>query len=136
MASMGMKIYAGRTVCLPIPGPDCPHLFIALTGGKVYQESKVAVVNFTSFTSRRGSDSTVVVEAGEHSFIRVRTVINYKDAFIANAGLVQQAVMNGSVKFEEDCSDALLERIQLGALRSSNTPNDVVEMVKTYLGVD
>ena len=136
MASMGMKIYAGRTVCLPIPDPDCPHLFVALTGAKIYQESKIAVVNFTSFTSRRGSDSTVFVEAGEHSFIRVRTVINYRDAFIANAGLIQQAVVNGSVTFQEDCSDTLLEKIQLGALRSSNTPNAVVEMVKTHLGVD
>jgi hypothetical protein len=130
---MGMKIYAGRALCLPIPSPQSPHLFIALTGARSYQEADIAFVNLTSFGSSRGDDTTVVLEKGSYSFIQWKTVANYRDARIFRAEKIQAFVYKGLADFREDCCDEVLETFQLGALRSKYTPPTIQSMVKNHL---
>jgi hypothetical protein len=133
MVAMGMKIYAGKALCLPIPSPERPHLFIALTGARSYQEIDIAFVNLTSFGSSRGDDTTVVLESGSHSFIQRKTVANYRDARIFKAEKVQDLVHRGLASFKEDFCDEVLERLQTGALRSKYTPLKIQLMVKHHI---
>ena len=128
-----MTIYAGRALCLPIPTPEKPHLFIALNGARSYQETNIAFVNLTDFSSSRGFDKTRVLEPGCHEFIKKRTVVNYKDALITTAAQVQTLVSTGKADFMDDFSGDILERIQMGALQSKYTPRKIQAMVKDYL---
>lgn len=134
MAAMGLKIYAGRALCLPIPNSQRPHLFIALTGAFSYQDSKVVMVNLTKQGSGRGQDTTVILYPGDHPFIRVATSVNYKDALIASASTMQKSIQSGKAYFREDFEDELLERLQVGALRSEFTDPEIKKMVEDYRG--
>jgi hypothetical protein len=133
MASMGLKIYAGRTLCLPIPDPTCPHLYISLTGSYSVQDAKIILANLTKLGSGRGNDTTVIIQPGDHPFIQVLTVVNYKDAFIADASRILRLVSDGKAYFREDCDPDLLDRIQHGALTSEYIDPEVRAVVESYL---
>jgi hypothetical protein len=133
MALMGLKIYAGRTLCLPIPDPTCPHLYISLTGSYSFQDAKIVLANLTKLGSGKGNDTTVIVQPGDHPFIQILTVVNYKDAFIADASVILQRVSDGKASFREDCDPSLLDRIQRGALTSKYIDPEVRALVEAYL---
>ncbi|MHC5728887.1 MAG: hypothetical protein ACYTXY_33180, partial [Nostoc sp.] len=61
----------------------------------------------------------------DHRFIKHETVVNYTDAIFAKVVAVQNAIKNGLSSFDDDCSSALLERIQLGLLKSPLTPKKI-----------
>ncbi|MEL7070135.1 MAG: hypothetical protein AAGN15_15980 [Cyanobacteria bacterium J06581_3] len=130
---MGLKIYAGRTLCLPIPSRQSPHLFIALTGSFSYQDSSIVLVNLTKLGSGRSKDTTAILQPGDHPFIRVATVVNYQDAFIATAANMLQLVTTGKANFMDDCESELLDRIQTGALHSPFIDPEIKDMVSDYL---
>jgi hypothetical protein len=133
MASMGLKIYAGRTLCLPIPDPTCMHLYISLTGSYSFQDAKIVLANLTKLGSGRGNDTTAILQPGDHPFIQVPTVVNYKDALIADASRVLQLVSTGKAYFREDCNLELLECVQRGALISEYIDPEVRGIVEAYL---
>jgi hypothetical protein len=133
MASRGLKIYAGRTLCLPIPEPTCPHLFISLTGSYRSQDTKIILANLTKLGSGRGNDTTVILQPGDHPFIQFPTVVNYKDAFIADASRMLQLVSDRKAYFREDCNPDLLARIQHGSLTSEYIDPEVRAVVESYL---
>lgn len=135
MASMGTRIYAGRTFHLPSDLTDEMHLYVAITGSEGYPEETVVIVNFTSEGSRKSYDTTVTLDIGDHRFIKHGTVVNYADAEIATVDYVQRAVKSGLSSFDEDCSDELLETLQQGALDSDFTANEIRRRVKDYLGL-
>ena len=124
---MGLKIYAGRAFHLPTSPATKPHLWIVTTEPEGNPE-EVVIVNLT--TKRANSDITVILDSRDHRFIRHQTVISYADALFTKVVAVQDVIKNGLSKFDDDCSDNLLERIQLGLLQSPLTP----KKIKKYCG--
>lgn len=131
MAAMGLRIYAGRTFLLPLPSSEQPHLWIALTHPYECNENKIVIVNLT--TLRDWSDTTLVLQRGEHRFIKHDTVVNYKDARVARTDAILATIQNGEASFDEDCTDELLELIQRKALVCTKTPKNVKTRVRNHL---
>jgi hypothetical protein len=92
------------------------HLWVVLT--EPYGEPpRVALANLTSH--KDGIDETVVLEAGEHSFIRRKTVVNYAAAQIVSATKLEQLIeADLTIPHRELCSDELLEKIRQGVFDS------------------
>ncbi|MFN6558616.1 MAG: hypothetical protein RMY28_002265 [Nostoc sp. ChiSLP01] len=127
MSAMGLKIYAGRTFHIRKSSASKPHLWIATTEPDGTPE-QVVIVNLTS--RHANSDTTVILNNTDHRFIKHETVVYYADALFAKVAAIQDAIKNGVSSFDDDCSDALLERIQLGLLESPFTPNKIKDYCK------
>lgn len=94
------------------------HLWIALTEPEG-DPLAVAVINLTSH--KDGIDETVVLDAGEHAFIKHKTVVNYADAKVVSAAKMEQLIEAGVITphhREPYCTPALLEKIRKGVLLS------------------
>lgn len=116
---------AGQTILLPKPGHETAHLWVVLTAPDT--QAQMLIVNFT--TLRPHSDSTVVIQPGEHPFVTHATVVHYADARLTAASAVTGALASGLFLPHQDCSPALLQRLLLGAFASPHTP----EKIKRYL---
>lgn len=78
------------------------------------------MVNLTSM--RPGVDVTVVLDRGDHSFVRHRTVVYYGDAKFGRADSLDIAVGAGYATRHDPVDIDLLEQIQDGLLTSDETP--------------
>ena len=72
-----MAVSCGETFFLSGTHDTEPHLWIVLTDPEG-NPGEVVVVNLTS--QRPGSDATVVLQRGDHPFVRHDTVVYYGDA--------------------------------------------------------
>ena len=82
------------------------------------------MVNLTSF--REGVDTTVVLDEGDHSFIRHPTVVFYADARIVEISLLERwAALGDNRVHNEICSDELLDKIRAGLFESKYTPRKI-----------
>lgn len=89
-----------------------PHLYVVLTEPSD-EPPTVAVVNFTSH--RDNSDETVVLEGGEHSFIKRKTIVNYSQSTVITVAKLQSIIeADLTVLHRERCSPELLERVRKG----------------------
>jgi len=107
-------IYAGRTLFLTAGG----HLWVVVTE-PVGDPTQVVIVNLT--TARGGSDSTVILEPGEHPFVSRPTSVRYSDARLANVTTLQ-ALAGGPGDTHQDFATEVLGRIRQGLLDSPFTP--------------
>jgi hypothetical protein len=112
----------GDTVLLPKPGHDQSHLWALITAVHP-QSGEVIIVNFT--TQRPHSDTTTVLQAGEHRFVDRPTVVFYADARLASLAALDAALGRGIGKQRDPLNPALLKRVQDGLLRSPFTPAKV-----------
>ena len=131
MSNTNQKICAGRTFHLATPPKGTPHLWIILTdinyencGGGVITET-VAIVNLT--TKRSSSDTTTILDVGDHRFIKCETVVDYAYAMVVEVNQIKKYIETGYSRFDDDCSEDLLDAIQKGVLESPYTPEDVVD---------
>ena len=115
-----MKVRAGRTLFISNSQRAPNHLWIVITD-PTGDPPQVVIVSFT--TRRAGADPTVIVRPGEHPFVVRETVIHYTDSRLVRVEQLQALVENGIPTFHEDCSEALLARIQGGVLASPFTPH-------------
>lgn len=131
MIKMGLKIYAGKTFHLPTPPAGKYHFWIAATDPDGIPE-KFVMVNLT--TKRSNSDTTVILDSKDHRFINHETVVYYLDARFVEVSIIQKAIREGISSFDDDCSNEVLERIQLGLMQSPFTPNKIKMYCREYLG--
>ncbi len=110
----------GDTFLLPTPRQNTPHLWIVITEPDA--EGKAICLNIT--TRQPFSETTVVLNAGDHPFITHESVVYYSDARSLDVRIVEEA-MKGQHGFvdivcqqHEPCSVQLLRRIQGGLLAS------------------
>jgi hypothetical protein len=89
--------------------------------------AQVLLINFT--TLRSHSDTTVVIQPGEHPFVMHATAVHYADTRLTSATAIEAAVASGLFRTHRDCSAALLDRLLSGVLASPQTP----EKIKRYL---
>lgn len=68
-------------------------------------------------------DKSCILEPGEHSFIKVKSFVNYAYAEVLNFSQVFNGIKKGLFIKKEDISDDLLKRIQAGAKKSKRLDN-------------
>jgi hypothetical protein len=110
-----VAVAAGNTFLLADRGQPILHLWVVVSE-PAGNPATVATVSFT--TRRRLSDDTVVLDVGDHPFIKQPTVVYYSDARIREVRKIEQGIRDGTVHLREDVSSALLTRIRDGFLRS------------------
>lgn len=130
-----MLFEAGFGVELPKPGRRSkPHLWIAVTD-PAGDPPETVIVNITT----RGpspTDTTVVIEPGDHAYISRPSVVYYKDAQLADAEAFYLSSRQRAHRAFPNCPEDTLRRIQDGLLASPHTPNKVKRYCRDLWGVD
>ena len=62
----------------------------------------------------RHYDTTMVLNQGEHSFIKHPSYIRYGDAKEKSERAIEEEIQHGSIVVKEDISEEMLERIRIG----------------------
>lgn len=109
----------GDAVLIPKPGTETPHLWIIVTVPEA-ASGRAVMVNLT--TQRPHSDTTVVLNTGDHPFVRHSTVVNDSDARFVDVRQLELGVRAGYFTAQATCTGPVLERIQAGIFASRFTP--------------
>jgi hypothetical protein len=120
----------GDTVILPKPGHEKEHLWALVTAPNV-QSGEAIMVNLT--TQRPHSDTTTVLQAGEHPFVDRPTVAFYADARTVKVAHMEAGLRQGIVRQHAGLAKAILVRIQNGLLASPFTPAKIKAAFRTAL---
>ncbi len=101
------------------------------------KESGTAVcVNVT--TKRDDSETTVVLTAADHRFIKHESVVRFSDAREMKIELVEKLLSSRPGQFvgvlHDPCSEKLLARIRQGLLDSPMTPKEIKRKCKEIWG--
>jgi len=107
-----------RALLLRWPSEPKPHLWIVITD-PIGNPPTVAIVPLR--TKRRHSDTTVVLDVGDHPFIRHPTVVHYSDLQVVRVSAILRCIRDRHAQLVEDVSEELLERIRNGLERSPFT---------------
>jgi hypothetical protein len=125
----------GDTFLLPKSSEDTEHLWVVLT--KPDAKGRPVCANIT--TAHSYSERTVVLQAGEHPFIKHESVVMFADARILDLNVVQKALDYKQTTYvastHKKCSVGLLKKIQDGLLRSKQASNDVKDFFREMSGV-
>ncbi|PSB27617.1 hypothetical protein [Chlorogloea sp. CCALA 695] len=124
---MGEHIYPGKCILLPKPNQPTRHLWIVLTEADK-NSLEVVFVNLT--THRHDSDDTVILDKGDHEFIKHRTVVYFADTRFAPVNKLKEIAKQDEYNFHKDCSTEMLKRIQCGLLISKFTPKKFKQYCK------
>lgn len=113
--SPGFSFHLGGHLCVVVaelPGPPVQVVFVSLTSKKI------------------DSDTTVILQSGDHSFIKKDTVISYSDTRQITKDVlidrIKQKYFGTNDVFDED----KLKIIQDGLLKSPYTPNGIKNQCK------
>jgi len=85
-------------------------------------------------TLRSHCDRTLVLQKGEHPFIRHPSVISFADARIVDARRIEAGLRTGTMLDREPCSLELLHLIQDATLAFPHTPNKLVAFCRRAWG--
>ena len=118
-------IRAGRSLLLRAPHDTKPHLWFVLTDPTGTPPVIVAVM---LRSAKAYTDSTLVLEPGDHPFVRHSSSVHYSSACCFPISRTSQAMAHGTCHLVDDMSPALLQRARDGLLISPFT----VEALKVY----
>lgn len=123
--------YEGGTLLIPT-GPDL-HLFGIITPR--CGDGCHLIVNFSSVRAGAQYDPACVIEAGEHEAINHRSYAVYRMADIQRADRLGRMV-DGWVyrRGEHNLSEALLKRLQDGAIETRHAPQRIKRYAMAVLG--
>ena len=111
---------------LPKPGQETEHLWVLITKPDPATQEAI-MVNIT--TQRPHSDTTTVLNRGDHPFIQRPSVVLYADARTVDSSFARSSVGLRD-HFREAMphfSDPVLGRIQAGLQTSPFTPKKIKE---------
>ncbi len=114
-----------------IIGDDDQHLHLVISHPCPKTQSVVAV-NFTGW--QHGFDQTCIVQVGEHPYVAKRSLIFYPNPRMYKLTTLDKLHKYGLLKFHEDLSPELLQRIQLGALTSPHMPIAPKQIIREQFG--
>lgn len=112
----------GDTLLLPKSREQTPHLWVILTRPDE-KTQEVVIVNLT--TKRNHSDTTLILNKGDHPFISRTTVVNFVDARFAKVDSLKNAVNSNRFRYSVFFDPKILKEIQQGLLVSPFTPGKV-----------
>jgi len=114
----------GDAYMLRKPGQQTEHLWVLVT--RAHPDNGQAImVNIT--TLRERSDTTTVLQPGEHPFIDRPSVVFYADARPVDPGALDRAVAGGCGRTHGAFAPPVLARIQAGMELSPMTPKKMKE---------
>ena len=117
----------GDTVMLPKPGQEKEHLWALITAADP-ENGDAIMVNLT--TQRPHSDTTTIIQPGEHPFVDRPTVVFYADARIVNVNTLEEGLRHGVCRQNAPLSAELLRRIQDDLFVSRFTPAKIEKAFK------
>jgi hypothetical protein len=94
-------------------------------------EDQVVMFNFTS--RKPGCDETCVIRRGEHPFVKHDTAVAYRRGRLLSRTDWNKLQELGFYEAQPPLSNALLKRIQQGALDSEFTPIGLQEIVRACM---
>lgn len=109
---------------------DDYHLWIIVTPPNLGEVVTVCVV-----TAHKRSERLVVLNAGDHPFIKHESVIAYRWSKIRLVDDLEAALSTGAAKKREPLSAAILKKAQSCLLESDFTPNGVRQYFKDVMMV-
>ena len=118
-------IGAGSTILFRPPGQPKFHLWLVLTDPDSSTGEVVAVM---VRTATRYTDDTVVLQKGDHPFIRHESSVHYSSATYFKVNSIAKAIANGHCHLKENLSNTTLTRVREGLLDSPYT----VQAIKDY----
>ena len=119
----------GDSLMLPKPGHTTEHLWVLIT--RPHPETfETIMVNVT--TQRPHSDTTTILNAGDHPFVQKPSVIFYADARIADTRLLDKALQHGAYHRHAAFVGAVMARIQAGVAASPFTPKKIKTAYAAY----
>lgn len=120
---------AGRAVLLTGGHFGPPHLWFILTDPDTETGQVVATM---VVTNRQHTDKTVVLQAGEHPFIKHGSCVDYGGARLLKVSRLQAGLKTNQCRPEPDMSKELLARVRAGLLTSSRTVHWLTEYCKRH----
>jgi hypothetical protein len=119
----------GDSFILPKPGQETEHLWLLITNADPVTNEAI-MVNVT--TRRPHSDTTTILNVGDHPFIQKPSVIFYADTRIVNSGLLDAAVTRGAFQAHAAFQAPIIRRIQSGVAASPLTPKKIQTAYAAY----
>lgn len=89
------------------------------------------MVNVTSL--RPHSDTTTILNPGDHPFVRKPSVIFYADARLVDTRLLDAAVQRGAYQPHAAFQSAVITQIQVGVAASVFTPKKIKTAYAVYV---
>jgi hypothetical protein len=112
----------GDSWMLPKPGQETEHLWVLITRPDPATREGI-MINVT--TQRPHSDTTTVLNRGDHPFIQRPSVVLYADARTVDTRLLDQTIVSGAFRAHAAFSNPVLGRIQAGVQTSPFTPKKI-----------
>lgn len=112
----------GDSFMLPKPGQETKHLWVLITNPDPATHEAL-MVNLT--TQRPHSDTTTILNVGEHPFVQKPSVIFYADARLVDTRLLDAAVQRGGCGTHAPVAPPVMLRIQAGIVTSPLTPRRI-----------
>lgn len=107
------------------PGSGKDRRFLVVTDEDDGEETVVWVV-----TSTQLSDSTVILEPGDHPVITRRCAVIYSEAQVVQTRIIRIAWEAGALKGAGKLTQQILAKVQEGVFESDETPMRVVNYCK------
>ena len=112
----------GDSFMLPKPGHETEHLWVLITNPDPATHGAI-MVNVT--TQRPHSDTTTILNAGDHPFVKKPSVIFYADARVVDTRLLDAAVKRGAYAGHATFQPAVIAKIQAGVAASPFTAKKI-----------
>lgn len=119
----------GASFMLPKPGQETEHLWVLITHPDPVTHEAI-MVNVTS--QRPHSDTTTILNPGDHPFIKQSSVVFYADARTVDTRLLDAAVQRGAYRGHAAFDAAVIVRIQGGVAVSPFTPRKIQAAFAAY----
>jgi hypothetical protein len=110
-------------------GSEDLHLWIIIT-----PPTEGEVVTVCMVTAHKKSERLVVLNVGDHPFIKHESIIAYRWSRIRAVDEIETAFLTKAAKQREPMSESLLKKMQNGLLDSEFTPNGVLHYYKSVIG--
>ncbi len=124
---MAEGLNVGDVFLLTTP-PNDKHLFVIIAPT---QNGKYLCVNVTS--KRDNSDTSCILQQGDHPFVRHDSVIAYRKAREVDAAVIQNQIDRGNCQQYQPFSSKVLNRIQQGGLSSTRLKNKYKNYLNSFL---
>lgn len=121
----------GDSFMLPKPGQETEHLWVLITHSDPERHEAI-MVNVT--TQRPHSDTTTILNVGDHPFIKKPSVIFYADSRMVNTDLLDAAMTRSAFQSHAVFQEPVVRRIQSGVAASPLTPKKIKTAYAAYAG--
>lgn len=85
-------------------------------------------------TATEFTDDTVVLQPGDHPFVRHATAVHYSTADLFRVEKLLNAMQRGECRLRQDMSETLLEKVRDGLLRSPFTIHRIRDLCEELFG--